>query len=73
MHCSDFSKMVHYGSHSASQHVPALLKLQHKYHDRPISLADACIVRMAEIHERHAVFTLRIQFHSLSQIRPRPA
>ena len=40
------------------EHVPALLKLHHKYRDRPMSLADACIVRMAEIHEHHAVLTL---------------
>jgi uncharacterized protein len=44
------------------QHVPALLKLHHKYRDRPMSLADACIVRMAEIHERHAVLTLDSDF-----------
>jgi hypothetical protein len=44
------------------QHVPALLKLHHKHRDRPMSLADACIVRMAEIHERHAVLTLDSNF-----------
>ena len=44
------------------QHVPALLKLHHKYRDRPMSLVDACIVRMAEIHERHAVLTLDSDF-----------
>ena len=44
------------------QHVPALLKLHHKYRDRPMSLADACIMRMAEIHERHAVLTLDSDF-----------
>jgi len=27
-----------------------------------MSLADACIVRMAEIHERHAVLTLDSDF-----------
>jgi uncharacterized protein len=27
-----------------------------------MSLADACIVRMAEIHERHAVLTLDADF-----------
>jgi predicted nucleic acid-binding protein len=39
--------------------IRALLK---KYRDRPMSLADACVVRMAEIHERHAVFTLDSDF-----------
>jgi predicted nucleic acid-binding protein len=27
-----------------------------------MSLADACIVRMAEVHDRHAVFTLDSDF-----------
>lgn len=44
------------------EHVSALRKLHHKYRDRPMSLADACIVRMAEIHERHAVLTLDSDF-----------
>lgn len=44
------------------EHVSALRKLHHKYRDRPMSLADACIVRMAEIHERHAVLTLNSDF-----------
>jgi len=44
------------------EHVSALRKLQRKYRDRPMSLADACIVRMAEIHERHAVLTLDSDF-----------
>ncbi|MGA9210203.1 MAG: PIN domain-containing protein [Terriglobales bacterium] len=44
------------------EHVPALLKLHQKYRDRPMSLADACIVRMAEIYERHVVLTLDSDF-----------
>ncbi len=44
------------------EHLPALLKLQQKYRDRPMSLADACIVRMAEIYERHVVLTLDSDF-----------
>ena len=44
------------------EHVHALLKLHQKYRDRPMSLADACIVRMAEIYERHAVLTLDSDF-----------
>ena len=43
-----------------------------------MSLADACVVRMAELHERHAVFTLDSDFsvyrnhgrESLSLIHP---
>jgi predicted nucleic acid-binding protein len=44
------------------EHVPGLLKLQQKYRDRPMSLADSCVVRMAEIYERHAVLTLDSDF-----------
>ena len=44
------------------EHVPALRKLHKKYRDRPMSLADACIVRMAEIYDRHADLTLDSDF-----------
>jgi predicted nucleic acid-binding protein len=44
------------------EHLGALRKLLEKYRDTPMSLADACIVRMAEINERHAVLTLDSDF-----------
>jgi predicted nucleic acid-binding protein len=44
------------------EHVPALRQLLAKYRDRPMSLADACIVRMAEIYDGAAVFTLDSDF-----------
>ena len=44
------------------EHVGALRKLLQKYRDAPMSLADACVVRMAEIHERHVVLTLDSDF-----------
>ena len=44
------------------EHVDALRNLLQKYRDTPMSLADACIVRMAEIYERHAVLTLDSDF-----------
>jgi uncharacterized protein len=44
------------------EHADALSKLLEKYRDTPMSLADACIVRMAEINERHAVLTLDSDF-----------
>jgi predicted nucleic acid-binding protein len=37
------------------EHLDMLRKLLHKYRDTPMSLADACIVRMSEIHDLHAV------------------
>ena len=44
------------------EHVAPLRALHRKYRDRPISLADACVVRMAELFERHQVFTLDSAF-----------
>jgi uncharacterized protein len=44
------------------EHFDAVHRLLQKYRDRPMSLADACVVRMAEIHERHAVMTLDSDF-----------
>jgi uncharacterized protein len=44
------------------EHFGALRKLLQRYRDTPMSLADACIVLMAEIHERHAVLTLDSDF-----------
>lgn len=44
------------------EHAVALRALHRKYRDVPMSLADACIVRMAELYERHRVFTLDSDF-----------
>lgn len=44
------------------EHVGALRRLLQKYSDTPISLADACIVLMAEIHGSHSVLTLDSDF-----------
>jgi predicted nucleic acid-binding protein len=51
----------------------ALWKLIHKYEDLPMSLADACLVRLAELHPAASVFTLDSHFrvyrkHSRQQI-----
>ena len=43
-------------------HVDALRRLMQKYRDTPMSLADACVVRMAEIHDQHDVLTLDADF-----------
>jgi predicted nucleic acid-binding protein len=42
--------------------VAELRRLLRKYRDQPMSLADACIVRMAEVHDRHVVLTLDSDF-----------
>jgi uncharacterized protein len=44
------------------EYLGALRKLLQKYRDTPMSLADACIVRMSEIHDRHSVLTLDSDF-----------
>jgi hypothetical protein len=41
---------------------PALRKLMTKYASVPMSLADACLVRMTELHTRSAVLTLDNDF-----------
>jgi len=42
---------------AASPQRPDLWRLLRKYEDQPMSLADACLVRMAELHERCQLFT----------------
>ncbi len=44
------------------EHGVALHRLPRKYRDTPMSLADASVVRMAEIHDSHSVLTLDSAF-----------
>jgi uncharacterized protein len=44
------------------EHLAELRQLLRKYRDTPMSLADACVVRMAELHQRYAVLTLDSDF-----------
>lgn len=37
--------------------------LMHRYRNRPMSLADACLVRLSELHAAAEVFTLDSDFH----------
>lgn len=39
-----------------------LRALMHRYRNRPMSLADACLVRLSEIHMTAEVFTLDSDF-----------
>lgn len=43
------------------EHINEILTLLRKYQDIPMSLADACLVRMAELNEHH-IFTLDSDF-----------
>ncbi len=47
---------------SVAAEQPALARLVHKYRGLPMSLTDACLVRMAEQHPGAAVFTLDSHF-----------
>jgi predicted nucleic acid-binding protein len=45
-----------------NHHFDAVAALMAKYHDAPMSLADACLVRMSELHASCRVFTLDSDF-----------
>jgi uncharacterized protein len=45
-------------SFSYSRHVHRVHELLRKYEDRPMDFADACVVRMAEIHSDSLVLTV---------------
>jgi len=44
------------------EHTRAITRLRRKYRDIPMSLADACLVRMAELHADSSVLTLDSDF-----------
>jgi predicted nucleic acid-binding protein len=39
-----------------------LRALMHRYRDRPMSLADACLVRLAELHPSSVILTFDAHF-----------
>ena len=41
-----------------AEELPAVLALSEKYADRPMDLADACLVRMTELCQRSKVWTV---------------
>jgi len=49
-------------SFTIEDHVPELLQLMRRYKDVPMSLADACLVRMTEIHRKCKVLTTDSDF-----------
>ncbi len=61
--------IVEFSLHQELKHVCKLLS---KYRNVPMSLTDACMVRMAEIHSKHRIFTLDSDFHIYRQNRNRP-
>jgi len=49
-------------SFDLSDNLEAVTQLLSKYEDVPMSLADACLVRMSELHDNARVFTLDSDF-----------
>lgn len=47
---------------SLDEHWTNIEALLRKYSDRPISLADACLIRCAEIHQEARIFTFDSDF-----------
>lgn len=47
---------------SLDKHWPSIEFLLNKYADRPMSLADACLVRCAELHEESRILTFDADF-----------
>lgn len=47
----------------AADHAEAIQGLIRKYADVPMSFADACLVRMAELHDESIIVTLDSDFH----------
>lgn len=43
-----------------NDHLPQLAALAKRYNDRRPDLADLCLIRMSELHPRHAVFTVDV-------------
>jgi len=50
-------------SFDLDDNLESVTQLIAKYQDVPMSLADACLVRMTELHDRAQVFTLDSDFH----------
>jgi len=48
---------------SLAEEASAVRKLFDRYHNIPASLADVCLVRMAEIYDRCLVLSLDSDFH----------
>jgi uncharacterized protein len=43
-----------------SEHIPRLAELAARYADRKPDMADLCLIRLSELHPRHAVITTDI-------------
>jgi predicted nucleic acid-binding protein len=53
------------------EHIQPVKKLFLKYRSVPISLADACLIRMSELHPESRIFTLDSDFNLYRKDRRR--
>ncbi len=51
-------------SFSFEQHLAEIVRLIRRYNDTPMSFADACLVRMAELHNDVVIFTTDSDFET---------
>lgn len=56
---------------SAEEHWVNIEALLRKYSDRPISFADACLIRCAEIHQEARILTFDSDFRAYKWARTR--
>lgn len=56
---------------AAAGHWPSIEQLLRKYADRPISLADACLIRCAEVHQEARILTFDADFRVYRWARTR--
>lgn len=54
---------------SVEREVAAVRALRTRYRSKPMDLADACLVRMAELHARSQVFTIDSDFRTYRRNR----
>ena len=59
-------------SFSYAEHIDDVHRLMEKYADVPMSFADACVVRIAEVRRRSRVLTIDSDFKRYRKHRDRP-
>jgi predicted nucleic acid-binding protein len=62
--CSLLERGIVVAEFEFARHQAEVLRLLRRYDDTPMSFADACLVRMAELHENAPVFTTDTDFRT---------
>ena len=76
--CAMLERGILLVDYSMPDHLSETLRLMRQYHDTPMSFADACLVRMTEIHTGSSIWTTDRDFriyrkngrHEISIIAP---